>query len=61
MPKRKFNEEMRRAAVAQISREMAVPRRTASVRKQLEKENENKPNQPDSIVKNNVQKRTVDY
>lgn len=47
-------------AVAQIASEMAQPRQPASVRKQLEKGNENIPNKSDLIVKNNVQKRTVD-
>ena len=61
MSKGKPNKEVRRAAVAQISREMARPRQTASVRKELKKwHQEEEPTWAASIVKNNVEKRTVD-
>ena len=40
MSKKKVKKESRRTALTQIGREMALPRRTASVRRALEEEEE---------------------
>lgn len=54
MGKRKTEKRVRKAAVAQIAKEMAKPRQPASVRRELRERNEKRPADRALIMKNNI-------
>lgn len=61
MHKRKTEKRFRQAAIVQITKEMAQPRQPSSVRRELRGGSDKRLPGMALIVKNNVQKRTVDF